>query len=85
MGPQHEKLTRMLSWEKKGLKHFFNWQRAKIDTGNLTKDSEEQINRTLGIMQTNKFFNGIYRNSSKIKCNPSQKFKKQMKGCIGKP
>ena len=27
IGIQHEGLTTMLSWEKKGSKHFFNWQR----------------------------------------------------------
>ena len=60
IGPQHEGLTRILSWEKKGSKHFYKWQRAKINTGNLTKDSEDHINRTLGRMQSITFFNGIY-------------------------
>ena len=80
IGPQLEGLTRMLGWEKKGSKHFYNWQRAKINTGNLTKESENHINRTLGRMQSIKFFNGIYKNSSLIKCNPPQKFQEQMIG-----
>ena len=41
-GPTHEGLTRMLGWEKKGSKHFYTWLRAKINTGKLTKDSEEE-------------------------------------------
>ena len=65
---------------KKGSKHFYNWQRAKINTGKLTKDSEILINRTLGAMQSIQFFNGIYKNSSLIKCNPKQKFQEQMIG-----
>ena len=60
IGPQHEGLTRILSWEKKGSKHFYKWQRAKLNTGNLPKDSEDHINRTLGRMQSITFFNGIY-------------------------
>ena len=80
IGPQLEGLTRMLGWGKKGSKHLYNWQRAKINTGNLTKDSENHINRTLGRMQSITFFNGIYKNSSLIKCNPTQKFQKQMIG-----
>ena len=55
IGPQHEGLTRILSWEKKGSKHFYKWQRAKINTGNLTKESENHINRTLGRMQSISF------------------------------
>ena len=77
-GPQLEGLTRMLGWEKKGSKHFYTWLRAKINTGELTKDSEEKINTTLGTMQSLHFFRGIYRNTSKIKCNPPQKFQEQM-------
>ena len=78
IGPQLEGLTRMLGWEKKGSKHFYTWQRAKINVGNLTKDSEQHINTTLGRMQSLQFFRGIYNNSSKIKCNPPQKFQEQM-------
>ena len=52
IGPQPEGLTRMLGWEKKGSKHFYTWQRAKINIGNLTKDSEQHINTTLGRMQS---------------------------------
>ena len=63
-----------------GSKHFYNWQRAKINSGNLTRESENKINTTLGRMQSIKFFNGIYKNSSLIKCNPKQKFQEQMKG-----
>ena len=48
VGPTHEGLTRMLGWEKKGSKHFYTWLRASINTGELTKASEDQINRTLG-------------------------------------
>ena len=48
VGPTHEGLTRMLGWEKKGSKHFYTWLRANINTGELTKASEDQINRTLG-------------------------------------
>ena len=66
IGPQHEGLTRLLSWEKKGSKHFYKWQRAKINTGNLTKDSEEHINKTLVRMQSITFFNGIYKKGSEI-------------------
>ena len=68
----------MLGWEKKGSKHFYTWLRASINTGELTKASEEQINRTLGTMQSLQFFRGIYKNASKIKCNPPQKFQEQM-------
>ena len=50
IGPQLEGLTRMLGWQKKGSQHFYTWQRAKINTGNLTKESENHINRTLGRM-----------------------------------
>ena len=64
--------------EKKGSKHFYTWQRARINVGNLTKDSEQKINKTLGTMQSIHFFKGIYKNSSKIKCNPPQKFQEQM-------
>ena len=63
---------------KKGSKHFYTWQRARINVGNLTKDSEQKINKTLGTMQSIHFFKGIYKNSSKIKCNPPQKFQEQM-------
>ena len=77
-GPQLEGLTRMLGWEKKGSKHFYTWLRAKINTGELTKASEEQINTTLGTMHSLQFFRGIYKNTSKIKCNPPQKFQEQM-------
>ena len=80
IGPQHEGLTRMLSWKNKSSKHFYNWLRAKINTGNLTKDSEKQINYILGRMQSINFFNGIYKNNSKIKCNPKLKFQEQMIG-----
>ena len=73
IGPQLEGLTRMLGWEKKGSKHFYTWQRAKINTGALTQESENHINRKLGTMQSLKFFRGIYKNSSKIKCNPPPK------------
>ena len=78
IGPQLEGLTRMLGWEKKGSKHFHSWQRAKINTGELTKESENHINTTLGTMQSLHFFRGIYKNGSKIKCNPPQKFQEQM-------
>ena len=56
IGPQHEGLTKMLSWRKKGSKHFYRWLRSKTNTGNLTKDSEKQINETLGRMQSITFF-----------------------------
>ena len=78
IGPQLEGLTRMLGWGKKGSKHFYTWQRARINVGNLTTDSEQKINKTLGTMQSIHFFKGIYKNSSKIKCNPPQKFQEQM-------
>ena len=68
----------MLGWEKKGSKHFYSWLRAKINMGELTKDSEDHINTTLGTMQSLQFFRGIYINTSKIKCNPPQKFQEQM-------
>ena len=80
IGPQHEGLTRMLSWEKKGSKHFYKRQRSKINIRDLVKDSEEHINDTLGSMQSTRFFNGIYKNNAKIKCNPRQKFQEQMIG-----
>ena len=73
-GPQLEGLTRIMGWEKKGIKHFYTWLRA----GELTKDSEDQINTTLGTMQSLHFFRGIYKNTSKINCNPPQKFQEQM-------
>ena len=65
---------------KKGSKHFYKWQRSKINTRDLVKDSEEHINDTLGSMQSTRFFNGIYKNNAKIKCNPRQKFQEQMIG-----
>ena len=78
VGPTLEGLTRMLGWEKKGSKHFYRWLRANINTGELTKASEDQINKTLGTLQSLQFFRGIYKNASKIKCNPPQKFQEQM-------
>ena len=78
IGPTHEGLTRMLGWKKKGSKHFYEWLRAGINTGELTKASETHINNTLGTMQSLQFFRGIYKNASKIKCNPPQKFQEQM-------
>ena len=77
-GPNLEGLTRMLGWEKKGSKHFYTWLGAKTNTGELTKVSEGKINSTLGTMQSIDFFRGIYENTSKIKCNPAQKFQEQM-------
>jgi hypothetical protein len=77
-GPNLEGLTRMLGWEKKGSNHFYTWLRAKINTGELTKASEDQINTTLGTMQSLQFFRGIYKNTVKIKCIPPQKFQEQM-------
>ena len=56
IGSQLEGLTRLLGWEKKGSKHFYNWQRAKINTGTLTQESENHINRTLGNMQSLQLF-----------------------------
>ena len=70
VGPTHEGLTRMLGWEKKGSKHFYTWLRASINTGELTKASEDQINRTLGTMQSLQFFRGIYKNASKKNATP---------------
>jgi len=78
IGPTLEGLTRMLGWMKKGSKHFYGWLRASINIGELTKASEKQINTTLGTMQSLQFFRGIYKNVSKIKCNPAQKFQEQM-------
>ena len=77
IGPQLEGLTRMLGWEK-GVKHLYNWQRAKINTGTLTQESENLINRTLGNMQSLQLFSGIYENCSQIRCNPPQKIQEHM-------
>ena len=65
-GPNLEGLIRMLGWEKKGSKHFYTWLRAKINTGELTKASEDQVNATLGTMQSLQFFRGIYINTSNM-------------------
>ena len=78
IGPTLEGLTRMLGWMKKGSKHFYGWLRGSINIGELTKASEKKINTTLGTMQSLQFFRGIYKNVSKIKCNPAQKFQEQM-------
>ena len=48
IGPEHEGLTRMLSWEKKGSKHFYRWLRSKTNAGNLTKYSRKKKNKTQG-------------------------------------
>ena len=77
-GPNLEGLTRMLGWEKKGSKHFYTCLGAKTNIGDLTKASELKINTTLGTRQSLQFFRGIYDNTSKIKCNPAQKFQEQM-------
>ena len=74
IGPQHEGLTRMLSWEKKGSKHFYKCLRAKIDPGNQTKESENQKNNTLGRMQSISFFNGIYKNNKKSNATLNRNF-----------
>ena len=38
-GPNHMGLTRILSWQKKGSKHFYRFLRAKINRGALTSPS----------------------------------------------
>ena len=54
--------------------------RAKKIRGTLTKSAEQSIDIMLGKMQTIKFFNGMFKNISKIKCNPRQKFQELMIG-----
>ena len=80
MGPHHQGLTRLLNWKEKGSKHFYIAIRAKINRGALTIKSEESINYILRQVQTVDFFNGMYRNTSKIKCNLSQKYQESMTG-----
>ena len=77
-GPNHMGFTRILSWQKKGSKHIYQFLRAKINRGALTNPSEHSINLMLGQMQSTVFFNNLYRNVSKIKCNPRQKFQELM-------
>ena len=77
-GPNHMGLTRILSWQKKGSKHIYQLLRANVNRGALTSPSEHSINLMLGQMQSPTFFNNLYRNVSKIKCNPRQKFQELM-------
>ena len=54
--------------------------RAKINRGTLTTESEGSVNKMLGQIHSIDFFNGMYKKSSKIICNPGQTFQEIMVG-----
>ena len=65
---------------KKGSKQIYSFLRANINRGNLTRQSEDSVNRMLGQIQTIQFFNNMYKNTSKIRCNPKLKYQEQIIG-----